>query len=122
MFLEKVAQDIKKHSNEYLLDLQVLFSNKRAIKYFNQEFKTQNKETFWQPECKSIADFIEEYSYLRTADEFSLIYQLFLSYKEICKTSDNETFESFYNWGKIILSSAENDKARIFPDTGLDHI
>lgn len=108
MFLQKVAQDIRRHSNEYLLDLQVLFSNKRAIKYFNQEFKTQNKETFWQPECKSIADFIEEYSYLRTADEFSLIYQLFLSYKEICKTSENETFESFYNWGKIILSDFDD--------------
>ncbi len=80
MFLQKVAQDIKKHSNEYLLDLQILFSNKRAIKYFNQEFKFQNKQTLWQPECKSIADFVQEYSLLKPAEEFSLIYQLFLSY------------------------------------------
>ena len=53
MFLEKVAQDIKKHSNEYLLDLQILFSNKRAIKYFKEELKKQNKETVFIPDCKS---------------------------------------------------------------------
>lgn len=108
MFLQKVAQDISKHKNEYLLDLQILFSNKRAIKYFNQEFNSQNKETFWRPECKSISDFIEEYSYLKKADEFSLIYQLFLSYKKICSNSGEESFESFYNWGKIILSDFDD--------------
>ncbi|MBO7276700.1 MAG: PD-(D/E)XK nuclease family protein [Bacteroidales bacterium] len=108
MFLKKVAQDIKKHSNDYLLDLQILFSNKRAIKYFNQEFKLQDKQTLWQPECKSIADFVQEYSLLKPAEEFSLIYQLFLSYKEICKKNDNETFEIFYNWGKIILSDFDD--------------
>ncbi|MEE1226125.1 MAG: PD-(D/E)XK nuclease family protein [Bacteroidales bacterium] len=108
MFLKKVAQDIKKHSNDYLLDLQILFSNKRAIKYFNQEFKLQDKQTLWQPECKSIADFVQEYSLLKPAEEFSLIYQLFLSYKEICKKNDNETFETFYNWGKIILSDFDD--------------
>jgi CRISPR/Cas system-associated exonuclease Cas4 (RecB family) len=108
MFLQKVAQDIKKHSNEYLLDLQILFSNKRAIKYFNQEFKFQNKQTLWQPECKSIADFVQEYSLLKPAEEFSLIYQLFLSYKEVCLKNDSETFETFYNWGKIILSDFDD--------------
>lgn len=108
MFLEKVAQDIKKHSNEYLLDLQILFSNRRAIKYFKEELKKQSQETFFSPECKSIADFVEEYSLLKVADEFSLIYQLFLSYKSIIGENDNETFETFYNWGKIILSDFDD--------------
>lgn len=108
MFLEKVAQDIKKQSNEYLLDTQILFSNKRAIKYFKQEFKKQNHQTLFSPECKSIADFIQEYSPLQSIEEFSLIYQLFLSYKTICDKSEEETFESFYNWGKIILSDFDD--------------
>ncbi len=108
MFLEKVAQDIKKQSNEYLLDTQILFSNKRAIKYFKEEFKKQNHQTLFSPECKSIADFIQEYSPLQSIEEFSLIYQLFLSYKTICDKSEEETFESFYNWGKIILSDFDD--------------
>ncbi len=108
MFLEKLAQDISKHNNEYLLDLQILFSNRRAIKYFKEELKKQNQETVFSPECKSIADFIEEYSLLKTVDEFSLIYQLYLSYKEICLKNEEETFESFYNWGKIILSDFDD--------------
>ncbi len=108
MFLEKVAQDIKKHSNEYLLDLQILFSNKRAIKYFKEELKEQNKETVFIPDCKSIADFVEQYSLLKVADEFSLIYQLFLSYKSVIGENDNESFETFYNWGKIILSDFDD--------------
>lgn len=108
MFINKVAKDIAKHSNEYLLDLQVLFSNRRAIKYFKKELKEEKKETFFSPDCKSIADFVEEYSLLKTADEFSLIYQLFLSYKAVIGENDNETFESFYNWGKIILSDFDD--------------
>ena len=108
MFINKVAKDIAKHSNEYLLDLQILFSNRRAIKYFKKELKEEKKETFFSPDCKSIADFVDEYSLLKTADEFSLIYQLFLSYKSIIGENDNETFESFYNWGKIILSDFDD--------------
>lgn len=108
MFINKVAKDIAKHSNEYLLDLQVLFSNRRAIKYFKKELKEEKKETFFSPDCKSIADFVDEYSLLKTADEFSLIYQLFLSYKTVIGENDNETFESFYNWGKIILSDFDD--------------
>ena len=108
MFINKVAQDIKKHSNEYLLDLQILFSNKRAIKYFKKELKEEKKETFFSPDCKSIADFVDEYSLLKTADEFSLIYQLFLSYKAVIGENDNESFETFYNWGKIILSDFDD--------------
>lgn len=108
MFINKVAKDIAKHSNEYLLDLQVLFSNRRAIKYFKKELKEEKKETFFSPDCKSIADFVDEYSLLKTADEFSLIYQLFLSYKAVIGENDNETFESFYNWGKIILSDFDD--------------
>ena len=108
MFLKKIAQDIRKHSNDYLLDLQILFSNKRAIKYFNKEFKLFDKQTLWQPESKSIADFIQEYSLLKPAEEFSLIYQLFLSYKEICLKNEEESFETFYNWGKIILSDFDD--------------
>lgn len=108
MFINKVAKDIAKHSNEYLLDLQVLFSNRRAIKYFKKELKEEKKETIFVPDCKSIADFVDEYSLLKTADEFSLIYQLFLSYKAVIGENDNETFESFYNWGKIILSDFDD--------------
>lgn len=108
MFINKVAKDIAKHSNEYLLDLQVLFSNRRAIKYFKKELKEEKKETFFSPDCKSIADFVDEYSLLKTADEFSLIYQLFLSYKSVIGENDNETFESFYNWAKIILSDFDD--------------
>lgn len=108
MFINKVAKDIAKHSNEYLFDLQVLFSNRRAIKYFKKELKEEKKETFFSPDCKSIADFVDEYSLLKTADEFSLIYQLFLSYKAVIGENDNETFESFYNWGKIILSDFDD--------------
>lgn len=108
MFINKVAKDIAKHSNEYLLDLQVLFSNRRAIKYFKKELKEEKKETVFIPDCKSIADFVEQYSLLKVADEFSLIYQLFLSYKAVIGENDNETFESFYNWGKIILSDFDD--------------
>ncbi|MEE1221002.1 MAG: PD-(D/E)XK nuclease family protein [Bacteroidales bacterium] len=108
MFINKVAKDIAKHSNEYLLDLQVLFSNRRAIKYFKKELKEEKKETIFVPDCKSIADFVEQYSLLKVADEFSLIYQLFLSYKAVIGENDNETFESFYNWGKIILSDFDD--------------
>ncbi|MEE1323574.1 MAG: hypothetical protein UHE91_07085, partial [Bacteroidales bacterium] len=108
MFINKVAKDIAKHSNEYLLDLQVLFSNRRAIKYFKKELKEEKKETVFIPDCKSIADFVEQYSLLKVADEFSLIYQLFLSYKSVIGENDNESFETFYNWGKIILSDFDD--------------
>ena len=65
MFLEKVAQDIKKHSNEYLLDLQILFSNKRAIKYFKEELKNKTKKRFLFLIAKALQTLLSNILYLK---------------------------------------------------------
>lgn len=114
-FINNVVSDIARKQVEDLADLEIIFSNRRVIKYFNKFYEQEIKQTLWKPCCKSISDFIDESSDLKQADEFCLIYQLFLSYNEIyykkypliTEEIDN-SFESFYNWGKIILSDFDD--------------
>ena len=114
-FLRKVAEDVCKMPKEQLIDLILIFTNRRAIKYFKEEYKSMQEGVFIMPECETINDFVQSYSPYKQAEELSLIYMLYCSYQKIyyshnplSEGEEAESFENFYFWGKTILNDFDD--------------
>ena len=114
-FLRKVAEDVFKMPKEQLSDLNLIFTNRRAIKFFLQEYKSLQDGAFMIPECKTINDFVTSLSPYKQADELSLIYLLYKSYSSIyysknplAENEEAESFENFFFWGKTILGDYDD--------------
>ncbi len=114
-FLSKVAKDLCQKKNQEVENLCLIFTNRRAIRFFSEEYAKEQEEFYWLPNCKTISDFVEEHSLYRLAQELSLIYVLYQSYKRIyysynplAQGEQEETFESFYFWGKTILNDFDD--------------
>lgn len=114
-FLHKLAKDISRMPKTDLLSLRVIFTNRRAIKYFKEEYKSLQEGVFSMPECETINDFVQSYSPYKQAEELSLIYMLYCSYQKIyyslnplSEGEEAESFENFYFWGKTILNDFDD--------------
>lgn len=114
-FLRKVAEDVCKMPKEQLTDLILIFTNRRAIKYFEKEYKSMQEGVFMMPECKTINDFVTSLSPYKQADELSLVYLLYKSYSSIyysknplSENEEAESFENFFFWGKTILNDFDD--------------
>lgn len=114
-FLRKVAEDVRLISNVDIPDLRLIFTNRRAIKYFVKEYEALCDGVCWLPRCETIDDFVRNCSPYKKAEELSLIYVLYLCYQKIYYShnplpegAEAESFDSFYFWGKTILSDFDD--------------
>lgn len=114
-FLHKLAKDISIMPKTDLLCLRIIFTNRRAIKYFKEEYKSLQEGVFSMPECETINDFVQSHSPYKQAEELSLIYMLYCSYQKIyysrnplSEDEEAESFENFYFWGKTILNDFDD--------------
>ena len=114
-FLRKVAEDVCKMPKEQLSDLILIFTNRRAIKFFLQEYKSLQDGVFMIPECTTINDFVTSLSPYKQADELSLVYLLYKSYisvyyskNPLSENEEAESFENFFFWGKTILGDYDD--------------
>ena len=114
-FLRKVAEDVFKMPKEQLSDLNLIFTNRRAIKFFLQEYKSLQDGVFMMPECTTINDFVTSLSPYKQADELSLVYLLYKSYisvyyskNPLSENEEAESFENFFFWGKTILGDYDD--------------
>ncbi len=114
-FLSKAAEDINLRANKEVANLTLIFTNRRAIRFFGEEYEALQEGFYWKPECRTISDFVEQYSPYSSAEELSLIYILYKSYKRIyyshnplSQTEEEEPFENFYFWGKTLLGDFDD--------------
>ncbi|MDR0789466.1 MAG: PD-(D/E)XK nuclease family protein [Bacteroidales bacterium] len=110
-FLSRVAVALLSKS-ETLKDMVVLLPSRRAIQYLQQEIVIHNDKPVFSPCCITIDDWIKANVQWQTADELSLVYNLYLSYCDVFyahnKDIEREPFEQFYFWGKIILADFDD--------------
>ena len=122
-FLEKLTADIlSKHKNE-LSDLCVIFPSRRAGIYFKNILSKQLESPIWSPSVFSIEDFIGKLSPYNIIDNLTLIFELYRVYEEVkmdehirlanitnedIDIDDTETFDSFYQWGQMLLKDFDS--------------
>ena len=109
-FLEFVAEDLtgiaKERYNGQLRDMTVIFPNKRASMFLNQQLTKYMNPPFWTPRYSTISELFQSLSGLTVADPVLLVYYLYRAF--ISVTGKNETFDQFYSWGEVLLNDFED--------------
>ena len=112
-FLSEVASYLYETYRDDISSLQMVFPNRRAQLFFCDALMKKIDRPIWQPTFVSIQELMEHVSGLHTSDRIKLIVELFKVYSK----HHQETFDSFYFWGEMLLSDFDSiDKYLIDAD------
>lgn len=106
-FLEHVAQDLIAKYGTDMAHIAVVFPNKRASLFLNQELARLAGKPLWSPAYITISDFFRQHSSLTVTDPIKSICDLYKSYVEITGRS-GETLDQFYGWGQLLLADFDD--------------
>ena len=105
-FLHHVAQDIINKYGTDLSHVAVVFPNKRASLFLNQELAAIAGKPIWSPNYITISDLFRRHSKRVVADEIELICQLYQVFTKC--TRMNETLDHFFGWGQVMLADFDD--------------
>ena len=105
-FLKYVAQDIIKTYGTDLSKVAVVFPNKRASLFLNEELMAQVGHPIWSPTYITISDLFRRHSQLQVADPIKLVCDLHKAFIEC--TGMDETLDHFYGWGQLLLADFDD--------------
>lgn len=105
-FLKYVAQDILQEYGTDLSHVAVVFPNKRASLFLNEELMRQVGHPIWCPTYITISDLFRRHSNLQVADPIKLICDLHKTFIEAVQT--DETLDHFYGWGQLLLADFDD--------------
>lgn len=98
-FLKYVAEDIIRDYGTDLSRIMVVFPNKRASLFLNEELMKIVQKPFWSPNYMTISDMFLQNTSLQLADPIKLICDLHKSFVKC--TGVDETLDHFYGWGNF---------------------
>lgn len=109
-FLDIVAEDLSNVANQQyggqMRDMTVIFPNKRASLFLNQQLAHYMPSPFWAPRYSTISELFQSMSQLTVADPVLLVYYLYQAF--VSATGSTEKFDQFYSWGEVLLNDFED--------------
>ncbi|MBO4397689.1 MAG: PD-(D/E)XK nuclease family protein [Bacteroidaceae bacterium] len=105
-FLNIIAKDLFTRTNGHLENITVVFPNKRANLFMNQQIAELSDSPVWSPKYTTISDLFQSMSSLIIADPIILISYLYEIYQSVAQ--NNESFDHFYSWGEVLLKDFED--------------
>lgn len=105
-FLQLVAQDLYKKTGNDLSRTVVVFPNKRASLFFNEQLAAQSDRPLWSPTYVSISDLFRQLSPWKAGDPIRLVCELYRVFRE--ETKSEETLDDFYFWGELLISDFDD--------------
>lgn len=92
-FLEYVAEDIVNKYGTNLSNIAVVFPNKRASIFLNEQLAIKAGRPLWSPAYITISDFFRQHSSLLIGDPIKLICEIHKSFTEC--TQIDESLDHF---------------------------
>ena len=105
-FLSYVAQDIIEKYGTNLSDIAIVFPNKRASLFLNEELARLVDTPIWCPTYITISDLFRQHSNLKVGDPIKLVCDLHKTF--IACTGIEETLDHFYSWGQLLISDFDD--------------
>lgn len=106
-FLSIVAGDLLKKYGCNLSNITIVFPNKRASLFLNEELIRQSGNIpVWSPQYMTISELFRSASDLIVADQIKLVCELYSHYAKITQTT--ETLDDFYGWGEMMLADFDD--------------
>ena len=112
-FLSSLAQTLITAYGTDLSRVTVVFPNKRASLFLNEELTHLYDKPLWSPAYITISDLFRSMSSLEVADPIKLICDLHKSYVKC--TGIEESLDHFYGWGQILLSDFDDVDKHLAP-------
>ena len=105
-FLQYIAQDIISKYGTNLSRIAVVFPNKRASLFLNEELARLADKPLWSPSYITISDLFRRHSKLQAGDPIKLICDL---HKVFCScTGSSESLDEFYGWGQLLIADFDD--------------
>ena len=113
-FLQETARDILAQHGDHLVELCLVFPNRRAGVFFKRYLANELNQPVWSPSILTISDLMQDLSGLQKADHLSLLFDLHQIFQQQKKT--REPFDEFYHWGEMLLHDFDDiDKYLVDP-------
>ncbi len=103
-FLQQVAERLYAEYGDGVSSLRVLLPNRRAQLFFSDALATVAERPLWQPDYVSVDDVLGEMTDLAAGDHVRLMVELYKVYSGY----HEETFDSFYFWGEMLLADFDS--------------
>jgi len=100
-FLANLATSLFDQFGEDLSDQKIVFPNKRAGLFFNEDIKSHIKQPIWSPAIMSFEDLVRAHSPLSVPDKLTLTFKLHEVFQK--QSPFKENFEQFYFWGDLLI-------------------
>ena len=105
-FLKRVASHLYNNTSGDLAHTAVVFPNKRAALFFNEYLAQEAGQPIWSPAYISISELFCQCSELQIGDPIKLVCDLYKVFREA--TDSEETLDSFYAWGELLISDFDD--------------
>ena len=105
-FLQYVAEGILHKYGTDLSRITIIFPNKRASLFLNEELVRLSNKPLWSPSYLTISELFRAHSSKLVGDQINLICDLHKIFNE-CTGSD-ETLDHFYGWGQLLLADYDD--------------
>ena len=105
-FLHYVAKDIIQKYGNNLSKIAVVFPNKRASLFLNNELARLTDKPIWSPAYITISELFRQHSELQTANPLKLVCVLYRVFQKV--TSSNESLDHFYGWGQLMITDFDD--------------
>lgn len=107
-FLSIVASDLLKKFGKNLHQVTVVFPNKRASLFLNQELARLSQEPVWAPKYATMGDIFLRLADLSRAESIESICLLYQIYCEVLGENATKTLDQFYGWGEMLLADFDD--------------
>lgn len=122
-FLDKIAGILIENYSDKLSNTIVVLPNKRAKIFLIEALKKQVSTNILSPEIISIEEFIQDVSTIRSIDPIELLFEFYEVYLSITEKKDQQSFELFANWTKMLLQDFnEIDRYLLVPSHVLSYL
>lgn len=105
-FLTYVAQDIIQKYGNNLSNIAIVFPNKRASLFLNEQLARLVSHPLWSPTYITISDLFRQHTTLKVGDPIKLVCDLHKSFVEC--TGIEETLDHFYGWGQLLIADFDD--------------
>lgn len=114
-FIRLIAQDLIAHYGTNLRDITIVFPNKRAGLFMNQQLAAAADRPVWAPRYRTISELFDDLSEFTRCDDIAAVCELYNVYAK--HVPDPEPLDRFYGWGEIMLADFD-DADKHLADTG----
>ena len=111
--LQSLATTLLNTYGTNLSDVAVVFPNKRASLFLNEELVRLSDRPLWSPAYITISDLFRSHSDLQVADPIKLVCDLHKSFVQC--TGMESTLDHFYGWGQLLLSDFDDVDKHMVP-------